>query len=167
MDASSQVGYRGFRSVSTQGNMSHVDLPLFRYELFERDLQKLLNVFLDDFTECQGAASDQPNRRVQLFLSLMCNRRLYDDITSFTTKHKGTILGMVHKCVYEMGKVEEVRGLVFGTMPYSPGQHPSLESSITTMRCGIMVQLCGALGFLLPELYDAIEPMLAMAVPGC
>lgn len=158
MDALNE-DFQGFRSVSTCGNTSHVDLPLFRYELFERDLKKVLNVFLDDFTECRGSTSisDQPIRRTQLFIELMCKRgSVYKDIASFTSKHQGTILGMVHKCVSEMGKIEEVRGIVLG------GTHGGdcAVTNVTVIRCAIMVQLCGSLKLLLPDLYEGIEPML-------
>ena len=153
-------GFQGFRSVWTHGNTSHVDLPLFRYELFERDLKRVLNVFLDDFTECRGSNnssfSDQPIRRTQLFVELMCKRgSVYKDIASLTSKHQGTILGMVHRCVSEMDKIEEVRGIVFGG---TLGDYA--VTNVTIMRCAIMVQLFGSLKLLLPDLYEAMEPML-------
>ncbi len=171
-DDDRQESFKDFSSIKVQGNTSHVDLPLFRFELFQRDVQRLLNVFARDFKE--GHSSLEHTHRVELFLALMCRRKLYDDIVSYTSKHREGIAGMVRRCSDSMCREEDVRPIVCGmAATYYAGrdaqQHqqqmkdrPGLESVVktTTARCAMLIQLCGMMKMLLPELYNEIEPIL-------
>ena len=159
MDSPSKPRLCGFQSVKMQGDTSVVDLPLFRYELFQRDIQKLLNIFICDYRS--GFEGLDQVHRVEFFLGLMCKRKLYEDIVSYITRNREGIMGMVVRFAAYMVSVEDVGPIVCGLYQQTPGCDCDMEKiRTTTSRCAILIQLCGMMKMLLPELYDRIEPLL-------